>query len=199
MDGMSLIVGLGNPGAKYEQTRHNAGFMLAELLARRWQGSWSAEDRFQSRLARVDVGGRKAILCQPQTFMNLSGEAVGALMAYYRLGIGQLLVVVDDADLPLGAVRMRPGGSAGGHHGLESIAQHAGGTDYARIRLGIGRQAETDRRIAGYVLGKFQLADVPLLEKVLNRAADQAACWLAEGCQKAMNRFNGTIEGTKDS
>lgn len=131
--------------------------------------------------------------------MNLSGEAVGGLMAYYRVTVDRLLVVVDDADLPLGTVRMRPGGSAGGHHGLESVAQHVGSTEYARMRLGIGRQPEAGRQITSYVLGRFQVEEAALWSKVLDRAADQAACWLAEGCQKAMNRFNGTIEGTKDS
>lgn len=201
MEGTSLIVGLGNPGAKYEQTRHNAGFMVVERLARRWRSQWKQENRFHARLARVEVDGRKVMLCQPQTFMNLSGQAVGALTAYYRVAHNGLLVVVDDADLPLGTVRLRPGGGAGGHHGLESVTQHLGGADYARMRLGIGRLPEAGREITGYVLGRFQPEDTAYWNKVLERAADQAACWLAEGVQPAMNRFNGTIEvpGTKDS
>jgi len=199
MENMSLIVGLGNPGAKYDQTRHNAGFVVVARLAQRWAGRWQTESRFQAKLARVEVDGRKVILCQPQTYMNLSGEAVGAVATYYRVATSQVLVVVDDADLPLGTLRMKPAGGAGGHHGLESITQHLGGADYARIRLGIGRQPDAGRQIAGHVLGKFQAEDLPLWEQVVVRAADQAACWLLAGSQKAMNQFNGTIEGTKDS
>jgi len=201
MEGMSLIVGLGNPGVKYEQTRHNAGFMVADLLAHRWRSRWKQEDRFRARLARAEVEGGKVILCQPLTFMNLSGEAVRRLTDYYRVIHNRLLVLVDDADLPLGTLRMRPGGGAGGHHGLESVTQHLGAAEYARTRLGIGRRAEAGREITDYVLGRFQPEEAAVWSKVLERAADQAACWLAEGCQPAMNRFNGTIEvpGTKDS
>jgi PTH1 family peptidyl-tRNA hydrolase len=201
MEGMSLIVGLGNPGVKYEQTRHNAGFMVVDLLARRWQARWKQEGRFCARLARAEVDGGKVILCQPQTFMNASGEAVRPLTDYYRVAHNRLLVVVDDADLPLGTVRMRPGGGVGGHHGLESITQYLGDTEYARTRLGIGRRPEAGREITDYVLGRFQPEEAAVWGQVLERAADQAACWLAEGCQPAMNRFNGTIEdpGKKDS
>lgn len=201
MEAWHLIVGLGNPGAEYAQTRHNAGFMLADLLADRWRADWSHERKFQSRLARVERDGRRMLLCEPQTFMNLSGEAVGALLKYYQLPRKQLLVVVDDADLPLGEIRLRPGGSSGGHHGLESIEQHLGSREYARLRVGIGRK-DARREITGHVLGRMDRRELALMEKVLGRAAEQVECWLAHGLQKAMSQFNGVVddsnnEGTK--
>jgi len=133
--------------------------------------------------------------------MNLSGDAVGAVMQFYRIAMSRLLVAVDDADLPLGEIRLRGSGSSGGHHGLESIEGHLGSREFARLRIGIGR-ADGARQIANYVLGKFSAADMPRVEKVLTKAADQAECWLSAGLQKAMNQFNGIIkdsasEGTK--
>jgi len=150
-----LIVGLGNPGGDYARTRHNAGFMVVEKLAARWQAAWSHEKKFDARLARAQRGENQALLCEPQTYMNLSGQAVGSVMDFYRVPRESVLVVVDDADLPLGELRMRPAGSPGGHHGLESIEQHLGSREYARLRLGIGRQS-AERQITGHVLGRFE-------------------------------------------
>src|SRR5262247_216822 len=126
MENLRLIVGLGNPGSQYRRTRHNVGFIVAELLAERWKASWSLEKRFNARLARAECEGHRVLLCQPQTFMNASGEAVQAVAGFYSIEPDRVLVVVDDADLPLGSLRMRPSGSPGGHHGLESIEQHLG-------------------------------------------------------------------------
>jgi len=193
MENLHLIVGLGNPGAEYAKTRHNAGFTLVEQLAERWRADWTNERKFQVRLARAERDGGRVLLCQPQTFMNASGEAVGALMDFYQLPLERLLVVVDDADLPLGEIRLRAGGGTGGHHGLESIGQHLGSGGYARLRLGIGRN-EGEREITGHVLGRFAAAEAALMKKVFVRAADQAECWLTDGIEKAMNRFNGTVE-----
>lgn len=193
MEELRLIVGLGNPGAEYAKTRHNAGFMLVELLATRWRAVWVAERKFQSRMARTEQAGRRMVLCEPQTFMNLSGEAVGSVFKFYQLSLGQLLVVVDDADLPLGEIRLRPGGSSGGHHGLESIEQHLGSREYARLRIGIGRQ-DGAREITSHVLGRLSKVELAVLDKVLTRAADQVDCWLAHGLQKAMSQFNGVVE-----
>ena len=186
------MVGLGNPGAEYARTRHNAGFLVVEELVRRGSASWTFEKKFDVRLARRDFGERKVLLAEPQTFMNASGEAVGALLSFYRVPISQLLVIVDDADLPLGEIRLRPKGSSGGHHGLESIEQHVGSQDFARLRVGIGRR-DGQRQITNYVLGKFSAEESKLLETVLQRAADQAECWVAEGVEQAMNRFNGVV------
>ena len=193
MENVFLIVGLGNPGAEYARTRHNAGFALVEKLAARWKADWTNERRFGARIARSEQDGRRVLLCQPQTFMNLSGEAVGALKNFYQLPLNRLLVAVDDADLPLGEIRLRPNGGSGGHHGLESIEQHLGANDFARLRLGIGR-ADGAREITNHVLGRFDAVDAALMEKVFGRAADQAECWLADGIGKAMNRFNGVVD-----
>ena len=195
MENLHLIVGLGNPGAEYAKTRHNAGFTLVELLARRWKADWAGERKFNARIARAKYDGRRVLLCQPQTFMNLSGEAVGAVKDFYQLPLEQVLVAVDDVDLPLGEIRLRPGGGAGGHHGLESIGQHLGSDGFARLRLGIGR-ADGAREITDYVRARFSADDAALMEKVLVRAADQAECWLADGIEKAMNRFNGVVDGS---
>ncbi len=193
MEDLHLIVGLGNPGAEYAKTRHNVGFALADLLAERWRAGWRAERKFQSQVARTERDGKRVLLCQPQTFMNASGEAVGAMVNFYRLPLAGLLVVMDDADLPLGGIRLRPGGSSGGHHGLESIEQHLGSCEFARLRIGIGR-TDGAREITNYVLGRLTATETATMKKVLVRAADQVECWLVHGIQKAMSQFNGIVE-----
>lgn len=193
MENLRLIVGLGNPGAEYARTRHNAGFLVVDQLASRWKQVWRTERKFDAQVARTTVGPDvQIVLCKPQTFMNASGEAVRPLAAFYRVTAAGCLVVVDDADLPFGELRLRLRGSSGGHHGLESIEQHLGTRDFPRLRVGIGRQS-TVRQITGHVLGRFATADEPLLAAVLSRAADQAECWAVEGGLKAMNQFNGTV------
>ena len=193
MEGWHLIAGLGNPGREYARTRHNAGFMVAERLAERARASWSNERKFDARVARWERGGQKVLLVMPGTFMNASGESVGAVAAFYQISPQQVLVVVDDADLPFGEIRMRPSGSSGGHHGLESVEQHLATREYPRLRVGIGREAGSAREITGYVLSDFGRADRELLDKVLTRACDQIECWLADGIQAAMNQFNGKV------
>jgi PTH1 family peptidyl-tRNA hydrolase len=197
MENVFLIVGLGNPGADYAQTRHNAGFLLVEKLAGQWRAAWSNERKFQARVARAERSGRTVLLAEPQTFMNASGESVGALVKFYQLPLERLLVVVDDADLPLGEIRLRPGGGTGGHHGLESVTRHLGAREYARLRIGIGRRDQA-RQITGHVLGRFNAAESALLEQVLDRAAGQMECWLAAGIQKAMCQFNGVTSPTNE-
>lgn len=193
MEHLHLIVGLGNPGAEYAKTRHNAGFLLVQRLAERWKANWALEKKFNARLARGEFGGRRLLLCEPQTYMNSSGEAVGAVVGFYRVAREQLLVVVDDADLPFGEIRLRPSGSSGGHHGLESIEKHLGTREFARLRIGIGRKAGA-REITNYVLGRFDASESATLEKVLGRAVDQIECWLKAGLPKAMSQFNGAVE-----
>ena len=199
MENLHLIVGLGNPGAEYAKTRHNAGFTLVEKLAVRWNAGWTNERKFNARVARAERNGVRILLCQAQTFMNLSGETVRALMDFYQLPqpLSGLLVVMDDADLPLGEIRLRAGGGSGGHHGLESIEQHLGTNDFARLRLGIGR-AEGAREITDHVLGRFDAGEAALMEKVLGRAADQVECWLDAGIEKAMNQFNGVVNSANE-
>jgi len=188
------IVGLGNPGAEYARTRHNAGFSAVEFLAARWQFEWNYEKKFNARLARGEHGGNRVVLSEPQTYMNSSGEAVGALVKFYQVPLARLLVVVDDADLPVGELRLRPGGSAGGHHGLESIEARLGTREYARLRIGIGRR-NGQREITSHVLGRFNAAEAALMDKVINVASDQMECWLDAGIQKAMSQFNGVVAG----
>jgi PTH1 family peptidyl-tRNA hydrolase len=187
-----LIVGLGNPGSEYSRTRHNAGFLVVDLLAERLQARWGYEKKFNARLARATRDDLTALLCEPQTYMNSSGETLGAVVQFYQVPHERLMVAVDDADLPLGEIRMRPGGSSGGHHGLESIEQHLGTRDYARLRIGIGRQ-QGAREITNYVLGRFNSTESALMDKVLNLAADQLECWMESGIQKAMSQFNGVV------
>ena len=192
-----LIAGLGNPGGDYARTRHNVGFMVLEGVAKRWGVGWTYEKKFNARLARAERVERTALLCEPQTYMNSSGKAVGAVAEFYRIPVDRLLIVLDDADLPFGQLRLRPGGSSGGHHGLESIEQHLGTREYARLRIGIGRQSGA-REITSYVLGRFSSTETPLLDKVLTVASDQVECWLESGIQKAMSQFNGAVPGAEN-
>jgi PTH1 family peptidyl-tRNA hydrolase len=192
MENLHLIVGLGNPGAEYARTRHNAGFLLVEKLAERWRANWTYEKKFNARLARAERNGARVLLCEPQTYMNSSGEAIGPLVAFYRVSLGRVVVIVDDVDLPLGEIRMRPGGSSGGHHGLESIERHLGSRAWCRLRIGIGR-TQGAREITDYVLGRFSPAEVVAADQVLAVASDQMECWLSAGIQKAMSQFNGNL------
>src|SRR5688572_25689518 len=193
METSYLVAGLGNPGAEYSRTRHNAGFMVVEQFGKRFDAVWKDAARFQSRVSRVEADGRKVILCEPQTYMNASGEAIAPLAAYYKIPPERILVVVDDADLPFGQIRLRAEGSSGGHHGLESIEQHLGTRQFARLRVGIGRTERSLREITGHVLGKFGAEEKEVLEKVLERATAQIECYLDEGVLKAMSLFNGPV------
>jgi len=197
MAGLRLIVGLGNPGAEHARTRHNAGFLLAEALARKWHAGWRRESRFHAELARAEIDGRTVWLLRPQTFMNASGESVAPVARYYRVPPDRTLVVVDDADLPLGTVRLRKDGSSGGHHGLESVEAHLGTRAYPRLRLGIGRRDPAVREITGHVLGRFTADEADVFEQVLRHAVAQVTCWLEDGIEKAMARYNGTIRQAK--
>jgi peptidyl-tRNA hydrolase, PTH1 family len=194
MENLRLIVGLGNPGAKYARTRHNVGFQLVERLAEQWHAVWTVEKKFQSAMARAERDGWVIVLCRPQTYMNASGEAVGAVAGFYRVPLSRIVVVVDDADLPLGEIRLRQSGSSGGHHGLESIESHLGTRDFARLRIGIGRTADGRREITDYVLAPFTAAERGLVDEVLKAAAAQVQCWLDAGIGKAMSQFNGVVK-----
>lgn len=194
MENARLVVGLGNPGKEYAQTRHNAGFLVTTALGQRQRVTWATEKRFESRVARFSSSsGHTVFLAQPLTYMNNSGMAVGSLLSFYNIDVAGLLVIVDDADLPLGTLRLRPEGSSGGHHGLESIERCLGKRSYARLRMGIGRRGSA-RQITAHVLGRFESTETALLNKVLSTAADQVESWLAHGVQKAMNEFNGAVE-----
>ncbi len=198
MENLLLIAGLGNPGPEYAATRHNIGFVVVERLADRWGAVWDTNKRFNARLAKAERDGRKVTLCQPQTFMNGSGEAVGAVARFYQLTPNRMLIVLDDADLALGQIRLRTEGSSGGHHGLESVEKQLGTRLYPRLRIGIGRRRDDDRKIADYVLGRFTAAERPVVQEVVDRACRQVECWLKDGIQTAMNRFNGAVSGPPD-
>jgi peptidyl-tRNA hydrolase, PTH1 family len=195
MENTFLIVGLGNPGAEYANTRHNAGFLLVERLAAQWKCEWANEKKFRARVAKGMFEGKRVYFCEPQTFMNASGETVGTAMDFYQLPLAQLMVVSDDADLPVGTLRLRAGGSSGGHHGLESIERHVASRDFARLKIGIGRK-DGLREITNHVLGRFDSAEKDLLGKVLDRAAAQVEAWLDGGIEKAM-QLNGNVEALK--
>jgi PTH1 family peptidyl-tRNA hydrolase len=198
MEKARLIVGLGNPGAQYARTRHNVGFQLVERLATGWQAAWKLEKKFNATVAQAAWHGQGLLLARPETFMNCSGDAVGALTEYFRVPLDRVLVAVDDADLPLGQIRLRARGSSGGHHGLESIEQRVGSRDFPRLRIGIGRTDDGRREIADYVLAPFAKVETALLDAVLAAAASQVECWVDDGIEKAMNRFNGTAGGPGD-
>lgn len=192
MGEISIIAGLGNPGAEYSLTRHNIGFMVTDLLAESWGAEFRPESGFNARLATVRLGEDRLYLCQPLTWMNRSGAAVGAVASYYHVDASRVLIVLDDMDLPLGTIRLRPLGGAAGHHGLESVISGLGTDKVARLRVGIGHSSDP-RPATDYVLGRFLKEEQPLLKEVLDRAAAQAKCWVEAGIQKAMNSFNGAI------
>ena len=199
MKGSGLIAGLGNPGSEYRDTRHNAGFMLVERLNGAWGGIWRQEDKFLASLAECRFADRRWLLCRPQTYMNASGEAVQRLAGFYRASPDRILILVDDADLPLGTLRLRPEGSAGGHHGLESVEQHLGTRAYPRLRLGIARPQFTRRDLVGHVLGRLSPEEGPAWELMLQRAVRQVECWATEGVSVAMNRYNGPAPAGPDT
>jgi peptidyl-tRNA hydrolase, PTH1 family len=183
-----LIVGLGNPGAKYDRTRHNVGFDLVDRLAQRWQVSMTDQKKFQGIAGEGWAGRQKIRLLKPQTFMNLSGQSVRALLNWYKLNPTEVLVLYDDLDLPLGKMRMRLSGSAGGHNGMKSLIGHLGTSEFPRLRIGIGKS--NDETIS-HVLGKFMPAEATVVSEVLDLAADAVEWSLREGVEKAMSKYNG--------
>lgn len=183
-----LIVGLGNPGPRYQNSRHNAGFMVLDRFAEEHDLAFKRK-RFNALIAEGEVAGHRVVLAKPQTFMNSSGEAVGKLYAFFKIAPQDLIVVYDDLDLPLGKIRLRAQGSSGGHHGMESIIGRIGTTDFPRLRIGIGRpnpDADID-----HVLGSFESSERAAMKETFGRAADAVGVWLAQGIDSAMNRFNG--------
>jgi peptidyl-tRNA hydrolase, PTH1 family len=187
---LRLLVGLGNPGERYRRTRHNAGFMVVDELASRRR---SVHFRVESEawVAPAEIAGQPVLLAKPLTFMNRSGVCIGRLLEQTGTACGDLLVVVDDVVLELGWLRVREGGSHGGHNGLRSIIEVLGTEDFARLRVGV-RKGDIGPDLAEYVLAPFPAEDVLLVQEAVGRAADAAEAWLGEGAAAAMNRFNGT-------
>ena len=190
MSEIKLIVGLGNPGDKYADTRHNAGEWLIERLARRFNVSLNPESKFFGKTARTLVNGKEVRLLVPTTFMNLSGKAVGALASFYRIKPEEILVIHDELDLPSGIAKLKQGGGHGGHNGLKDIvAQLGNNNNFYRLRIGIGHPGHRDL-VAGYVLNKPSPADRNALEKVLDEATDCVEMIFKDGMVKATNRLN---------
>jgi peptidyl-tRNA hydrolase, PTH1 family len=190
---VKLIVGLGNPGAKYRGTRHNIGFAVLDELANRAGAAFDA--------APVDAvtarwRDRDALLAKPMTFMNASGEAVGGLLRYFKIEPGDLLVIVDEVQLPLAKLRARARGSAGGHNGLKSIIAHLG-DEFARLRIGVGR-GEARRDLADHVLARFDRDETADVERMTTRAADAAEMFITSGIAAVMNNYNGGDAATTE-
>ena len=186
---MKMIVGLGNPGREYEHTRHNVGFDVISALAEKIEisaGMWKAEHR--AHTARGMIGGEKVILVKPQTFINLSGEAVRELNDYYKLGgVSDIIVISDDVAIPTGHIRIRMKGSSGGHNGLKNIILHMGSEDFVRVRVGVG---DSGGDMVGHVLGHFSSEDAKKMSETYKKAADAVCCIVTDGADVAMNRFN---------
>jgi peptidyl-tRNA hydrolase, PTH1 family len=190
---LKLIVGLGNPGRRYRETRHNVGFAVVDGLADRHATTFepAPADALIARARRLGPDG--ALLVKPLTMMNLSGFAVSQLARYYRVEPGDILVVADDVNLPLGRLRARPRGSAGGHNGLRSIIEQFGSIEFARLRVGVGR-GDPRRDLADHVLAGFDADERPAVDEAIARAADASELFAAAGIEQVMNRFNGPGE-----
>ncbi len=187
---MKLIVGLGNPGAKYRGTRHNVGFDVLSVLARRYDVG-RPKGKFNAEVAETRIGNEKAVLVSPLTFMNLSGQSVRAAIDFYKCDAGDLLVICDDLNLELARLRIRKNGSAGGQNGLKDIINRLGHQDFCRLRIGIGK-VPAGWDAADFVLGKFSEHDLAAIEQGIQRASDAVETWITEGPLVAMNRFNGS-------
>jgi PTH1 family peptidyl-tRNA hydrolase len=195
--GVKIVVGLGNPGARYAHTRHNVGFDTLDLLAEQQGWPWSGR-RHHAVLAEGALGGDKVLLAKPQTYMNDSGLAVGDIVRFYKLDLSDLLVVCDDLDLPLGKIRVRARGASGGQHGLESIIQHLGGkSDFPRVRIGIGRPRNGRSENVDFLLSRAGGDERIELASACERAAEAVRAYLVDGIDVAMNRFNGGAGGVR--
>ena len=191
MAGFKVVVGLGNPGSKYDQTRHNIGFDLVDRLAL-GQSGVKFSRKFDAEITEIELDFRRVLLVKPMTFMNLSGKAVGQVMQFYKIDIVDLMVICDDLSLPLGRLRIRSGGSDGGQKGLRDIARVLGTDRFPRMRIGIGEQGELDA--ADFVLARFRPSERPAVENGMIRALQAVSVWVSQGIEPAMNRFNGAEE-----
>jgi len=185
---MKLVVGLGNPGTKYQGTRHNVGFELIDQLASGGRGA-NFTRKFDGQMAETEIDFRRVLLLKPETFMNLSGRSVGQAVRFFKLEPHEILAVCDDLSLPVGKIRIRPGGSDGGQKGLRDIAAHLGTDQFPRLRIGIGDQGDTDA--VDYVLSRFRGPERAVIDDSLILASQAVAVWVTQGIDPAMNRFNG--------
>ncbi|PTL38181.1 aminoacyl-tRNA hydrolase [Alkalicoccus saliphilus] len=185
---MKLVVGLGNPGKKYERTRHNIGFDVIDRVQQKWMIDLS-EQKFKGIYGVERNGTEKIFVLKPLTYMNLSGESVGQLMKYFQISVEDLVVIYDDLDLPPGKIRLRQKGSHGGHNGIKSIIQHLGTDQFNRIRVGIGRP-DPGQAVPDYVLGRFSPDDQKKMDEAAEQAAEAVDCWKEEPFLQVMNKFN---------
>jgi PTH1 family peptidyl-tRNA hydrolase len=186
---LKLIVGLGNPGSEYRETRHNVGFMVIDALAARWRVSDQWREKFEALQIKTMVGAEPVIIAKPVTFMNLSGQAVAAVAGFYKVDAADVFVVTDDVALPLGRLRARRDGGAGGHNGLKSIIQHLATQAFPRMRVGVGR-GDGRRDLADHVLGRFEPDERDTVSAAVLRAADATEMFLSDGIERVMNAFN---------
>ena len=184
-----LVVGLGNPGEKYARTRHNMGFLTLDLLAER-EHIRIDRIKFKATTAQATLSGRRCLLMKPQTYMNLSGESVGAAARFYKIPPEHILVVSDDIDLPVGKLRLRAFGSAGGHNGLKNIIQHLGSDRFPRIKVGVGSPKQAGYEVVDWVIGMPMGEEQKILLDALDRASQAIPAVITQGMDKAMNRFN---------
>ncbi|WP_249029717.1 aminoacyl-tRNA hydrolase [Tannockella kyphosi] len=184
---MKLIIGLGNPGKEYENTRHNCGFMVIDELCKNWSCSTNLV-KFKGEYCKIKYKGEDVILLKPTTYMNLSGESVQQFMKFYKIEKEDILVIYDDLDMPVGKLRLRTSGSAGGHNGIKSMISHVGGQDFQRIRVGIDRHPYI--KVVDYVLGKFTKDEQPFIEEGVKQAAKAVEMFLEKDFVAAMNAFN---------
>ncbi len=182
------VVGLGNPGRRYVGTRHNVGFEVVDLLARSNRGG-RFQERFQAEIAEFHADSGKVLLVKPQTFMNLSGLSVRQVADFYQLPLADVLIVCDDVHLPLGKLRIRARGSAGGHNGLRDIQAHLGTTEYARLRVGVGSAGEGE--LVDHVLSRFRPSEQAVMDDALQLAAQAVGVWIERGTEACMNQYNG--------
>jgi len=195
VEGGALVVGLGNPGPKYAGTRHNVGFMVADALQRRAAGSgW--QEKFQGLASRVELAGRPALLLKPLAFMNLSGRSAARAASFFRIDVGEIVVVHDDLDLEFGVVRVKVGGGTGGHKGLASCTAVLADPGFVRVRVGIGRPPFGDA--TDYVLQTFSKTEAAELADIVERAANAVVAVVRDGTVKAMNEFNKRPEADED-
>ena len=183
---MKLVVGLGNPGSRYQGTRHNVGFEVVDQLAA-GPGAGSFQTKFKGQMAELREDTHKVLLVEPDTFMNLSGQCVRQFVDFYQVPVEDILVICDDINLPLGKLRIRTKGSHGGHNGLRDIQAHLGTTEYARLRIGVGSPEED---LVDYVLGRFRPSEKPVIQEAISRASQAVVTWIHQGAEVCMNQYN---------
>ena len=192
---MNVIAGLGNPGAGYANTPHSIGFEVADAVASSVGAAWKTSPAYKGDLASGRIGERKVLLVKPMTFMNLSGDSVAPVVKYHNSTPAELIVVSDDIDLPVGRIRIRMGGSSGGHNGLKGVIERLGTQDFIRVRIGVGRDPADRSEVISHVLGKFDPRTRGVMDEVVAAAREAVECLVSNGLETAMNRFNGWTAG----